>query len=103
MEQGDISSLCPVPSHVGGVARGAHPCSGLAVGTGKARGLLCQHCESLGGTVIVFDFLSRNLCDQGLSVCVRYISSSFRAPLAAFHSTVQGMTGKGLILLLCLR
>lgn len=72
MEQGDVSSLGPVPSHVGGVARGAHPRSGLAVGTGKARGLLCQ------GTVnpwvvqsYVFGFLNRDLCDHGLSVCCK--------------------------------
>lgn len=46
--------------------------SGLAVETGKARGLLCQ------GTVnpwvvqsYVFDFLNRNLCDHGLSVCCK--------------------------------
>lgn len=50
MWSGGTSALSALSPHTWEVW---NPCSGLAVGTGKARGLLCQHCESLGVTELL--------------------------------------------------
>lgn len=97
-----ISALSALSLTRGRCGTGGPLCSGLAVGTGKARGLLWQHCESFLAwyRVIVFDFLSRNLCDHGLAVCCK-IHQLFLQGTSGHFS--QWVTGKDLILLLCAR